>query len=80
MLVVSSDRRLGPLMVLRSQRVGPARREPGPSGGKSNHQSASGRHKGPKSDEGWKRERLVGAVEEQGAQSLDEGQDTGVLP
>ena len=27
-------------------------------------QSASGRHKGPKSDEGWKSGRQVGAVEE----------------
>ena len=33
-----------------------------------NRQSAPGRHNGPKSDEGWRRQRLVGAVEEQGAQ------------
>ena len=33
-----------------------------------NRQSAPGGHNGPKRDEGWRRQKLVGAVEEQGAQ------------
>ena len=35
---------------------------------------------GPKNDEGWRRERLVGAVEKKGPRCVDEGQDTGVIP
>ena len=42
-------------------------------------QSAPGRHNGPKGDEGWKRGRVVGAVEESRPPSLHERETAGML-